>query len=138
MQFITAEPYSKREVPTPSGSVSLATWALRLAGYLKVELANIQRGMTRAVALTVVDDVIATTANGLIVADATTGPLTVTLPDPADAANTTLIVIKSDASGNAVTVEGTVSGAVDPTLAARYDSMTVVSDGNEWLLVAST
>lgn len=51
--------------------------------------------------------------------DATAGPVTVILA-PAGTGYSTVSVIKTDASGNAVTVQGTIEGAANRTLATQF------------------
>lgn len=72
--------------------------------------------------------------------DATAGALTVYLPDqPVGGRRRT--IMKSDASANAVTVDGNgnnINGAGTSALAAQYDSITVEADGTQWWIIAST
>lgn len=73
------------------------------------------------------------TANDFTVnGNATGGAFNLTLPAAASHAGRYYTMIKSDASANAVTIIGTVSGVVNPTLAAQYNSVTVYSDGTSW------
>lgn len=69
-----------------------------------------------------------------VLADATGGVMTVTLPTPT--AGRVLVIKKVDSSANACTVAGTVDGAVNPTLAAQYNSMTIIADGSAWMKIA--
>lgn len=123
MQVLAGPPYAKRAVPAPD--VSVKDWPARLSAWLGVELANVQRGTARATSRTVTTDTLATTADGVIVVDATGAPVTVTLPDPASAVNSAITIKRINAGANAVTIGGTVDGAVNPTLASRYDAVTV-------------
>lgn len=79
------------------------------------------------------------TINSLQV-DATAAALTVYLPErPVGKRRRT--IIKTDSSGNAVTVNGNgnlINGAATQSLAAQYDSITVEPTGTGWLIVAST
>jgi len=72
----------------------------------------------------------------LILADATAGAVTVTLPPVASSLGALIVVKKTDASANAVTVDGsgaeTIDGATTQALAAQYDAVTVVCDGIAW------
>jgi hypothetical protein len=50
-------------------------------------------------------------------------------------------VIKTDSSGNVVTVDGNgynINGSTTASLAGQYDSVTVEPTGTEWLIVAQT
>lgn len=143
--LLAGQAYRRRQVPyVPKGENSqalLAQWAQKLVAWLTEELGYVQQATLRDTTRVVTADTTATVNDGTILADATLGPVAVTLPTAAEAMNVTLTIIKSDASGNAVTVVGTVSGAVDPALAARYDSTTIRSCGSgtswEWIQVAS-
>jgi hypothetical protein len=74
-----------------------------------------------------------------IQANATTAALTVRLPvSPTGTRRRT--IIKTDASGNAVTVNGNgslINGAATQVLAAQYNFITVEPTGTGWLIVAS-
>lgn len=128
MQTISAQPYSRRPVPTPKGEGSLGAWAVTLAAWLGIEFANVQRGSIRATSKTTTTDYTALVTDGLILADATVAPLTVTLPTPSAVHDMTVTIKRINGGGNAVTIGGTVDGVVNPTLAAQYDAMTVWAD----------
>lgn len=64
--------------------------------------------------------------------NATTGAKGVTLPDPSLLPGALVGVCKVDASANAVTVIGTIDGAVNFDLIAQYETLTLVSVGSEW------
>jgi len=95
-------------------------------------------GMFHHKVLSVIADV---TANDecVILADATAGSITVTLPDVESATDRTYYIKKTDASGNAVTVDGnaseTIDGATTNVLSAQFDSIQVVSNGTEWFII---
>jgi hypothetical protein len=71
--------------------------------------------------------------DGVILANATGGAITVTLPNVADDVMDWYIVKKTDSSGNAVTVDG--SGAETVVLVSQYDSATLITDGSVWHVV---
>lgn len=80
----------------------------------------------------------ATAANGeVLFVDATTVPITVTLPAPTS--GHTVRVKKTDATANAVTVAGAGTDVIDDeatfTLANQYDAIQVVGDGTKWWVV---
>lgn len=131
MQSVTAEPFSKRPVPTPKDA-NLAEWADKIAAWLGIEFGNVQRAQARASACTVTSATTATTDDGLILANATGGAFTVTLPNPTTARNTSITIKRLNAGGNAVTVGGTVDGTLNRTLTSQYATMTVWSDGSAW------
>lgn len=79
--------------------------------------------------------------NSLIQVDATAGVLTATLPTVASVDDGwTVTVMKSDASGNAVTVEGngaeTINGAANRTLSSQYQVESYMRDGSEWKVIS--
>ncbi len=79
----------------------------------------------------------ATTKDSLILADATSGPITVTLPSAADAEGLSLFIKKTDASTNVVEVTSsdTIDGDVTQTITLQYDALNPVSNGTAWFLV---
>jgi hypothetical protein len=82
----------------------------------------------------------ATTSDFIILVDATSGAVTILLPAAASSTNTVLCVKKTDASGNAVTVDGnaseTIDGATTVALAARYDTCYIICNGTSWHIIA--
>lgn len=80
-----------------------------------------------------------TVASGidLVLVDATAGAVTVTLPSASTKRR--LTVKKTDASGNAVTLDGagseTIDGATTHAMTTQYESATVQSDGASWWIV---
>ena len=129
MQSISTQPYAKRPVPTPAGqSGNLKAWADRLAAWLGVEFANVQRGTIRASSKTVTAAYTALNTDGLILADATGGAFTVTLPAPATVHDMMVTIKRLNGGGNAVTIGGTVDGTLNRTLASQYATMTVWAD----------
>ena len=73
----------------------------------------------------------------LVLADATSGAITVTLETAIGADGRRHVIKKSDASGNAITVActggQTIDGSATATLAAQYDTLSVISNGTNWL-----
>jgi hypothetical protein len=82
--------------------------------------------------------VTAVLSDSIILADATAGPLTVTLPAAAATKNKRFVVKKTDSTASAVTL-APVSGQIDS--AATYDitlalgSVDAVSDGTNYWIV---
>jgi hypothetical protein len=72
-----------------------------------------------------------------ITVDASAAGVTVSLPDPSRVAYVVWTIKKVDASANAVTIGATVDGVANPTLATRWKSMTVQSDGATYLKIAA-
>lgn len=77
-----------------------------------------------------------TSGDGLVVADASGGAFTVTLPTAVGITGTVYRVKKIDATANAVTIDGagaeTIDGGATATISTQYEAITVISDGTEW------
>lgn len=125
--FITARPtYTKREVPNDPK---------QLSGWLQTELGNVQRAFipTKSRAVLVSGRVQST--DTVIYADATAGPITLTLPSPDQVKDLVVTVKKIDSTGSAVTIVGVVDNVTNPVLAAQYDTRTIGSDGLNFYLL---
>lgn len=75
----------------------------------------------------------------VVTSDATSGAVTLTLPSAATVGNgKTYRFKKIDASGNSVTVNTsssqTIDGASSKSLTTQWQSLTVISDGTNWLV----
>jgi len=72
----------------------------------------------------------------VVLADASGGAITITLPSPSS--NAWVEVKKTDSSTNAVTVDGggnNIDGSASFDITTQYESYTVVSDGTGWWIV---
>lgn len=67
-----------------------------------------------------------------ILADATSAGFTVTLPAANTSTGRIFIIKKIDASGNAVTIGGTVDGVSNPTLTSQWQTARVQSNGTAY------
>lgn len=78
--------------------------------------------------------------NVLVNVDATGGAVTITLYAAANNTGKIVTVKKIDSGSNAVTVDGnaaeTIDGAATVSLADQYDSVSLVSDGTNWVKAA--
>lgn len=81
----------------------------------------------------------ATTADDVIICDATGGAFSIMLPAAAGVTGKTYYIKKIDVTVNAVTVDAngaeTIDDAATQVLAAQYDNIMIVSDGAEWWIV---
>jgi len=68
----------------------------------------------------------------LVEANAAGGAINVTLPNPATHPGVPVIVAKTDASANAVTIVGTINGVANFDLLAQDEVLTVVSVTTGW------
>ena len=70
-----------------------------------------------------------------------TGAMTANLPTAAGITGRVYTVKKIDASANAVTLDGnaseTIDGAATYALTAQWDSVTIISDGSNWEIIAT-
>jgi len=88
--------------------------------------------------------VTATTTAGehyTILADCTSGAVTINLPAVATSSGRTYIIKKIDASGNVVTIDGnaaeTIDGTATKTLSNQYNYYAVQNDGSAWYIVGN-
>ena len=89
--------------------------------------------------VSVVESYVVVDTVGFVVADATTAPLTVTLPTPVGDEQR-VITVKRVNPTNAVTVAtaaSTIDGQASVILAEQYSSLTAESDGATWHIIAS-
>jgi hypothetical protein len=105
--------------------LNLQAFEARIGGYFGT------RSVTATGALAVDD--------GLVLANATAGNITLTLPTAASAGGLRIAVKKTDASLNTVTIDGngaeTIDGAANRVLLTQYAVVTVMSDGTQWWVV---
>ena len=82
----------------------------------------------------------ALTTDQVILCDATGGAFTVTLYAVSGNAGRILELAKTDASGNAVTVDGAgsekINNATTQSLASRYSSTRILCTGSEWIILS--
>lgn len=81
-------------------------------------------------------------ADDIIYMDATGGVATVDLPTAVGRDGKRFTIMKTDAGGNTVTVDGsgaeTINGVATNVLAAQFDSITIVSNDVNWTIIATT
>jgi len=129
--------------PTINGCTTSGTWS----GNSTFSGANTYSGLSTrtsgvkvATRSTSTTPVTMATTDEVILADATSAAVTVNLQAAATAgAGRRLTVVKTDSSGNAVTLDGsgseTINGSTTLALAAQYDRMTIVCDGSNWIRI---
>ncbi len=80
-----------------------------------------------------------TSSDTVIMADATSGNVTITLPVASGVSGYRFFVKRTDASGNTVSVarsgSDTIDGQTSQSLALQYTSLTIVSDGSNWYII---
>jgi hypothetical protein len=107
------------------------------AGFFTDELQTLQRSLTPFTTRAVAADATAIATDDLILVDATTGPVSITLPDAERTQNAHFTIKKTDASANAVTIVAAVDGGTNPVLATQWESLTVQSYGTLYFKLAS-
>ena len=84
-------------------------------------------------------DTTVTTSNEVVFVNATSGEVDVTLYAAASNGGRTLIIKKTDSSSNAViilrTASETIDGAVSITLYHQNESITLISDNSNWMII---
>ena len=79
-----------------------------------------------------------TAANQMVLVDASSGAVTITLTAAAALTGEQFDINKIDVSGNAVTVDAAgselINGSLTAVINAQYESITVVSDGSGWVI----
>lgn len=121
--MLARPPYTKRKAPAP---------------FFDTELGNIERAIPSSRVRTVFADDRPTTADFLVLYDATAGAITVTLPPADQVQGLQLVLQKSDNSGNAVTIVGNIAGASTTPLSTQWQSVYIVSTGVIYTLIAAT
>ena len=127
--------YQRSPVQSFSGELS------GMADWLNLELGNIQPAIPVRATKTVTTAYTLTPLDDVVLVDCTTGAVIITWPDPTRSQHFTATVKKIDATANAVTfasiiastgVAATFDGVVNQTLASRWDSRTMRSDGIQY------
>jgi len=116
---------SEEVSPDPRDSFSIVD-SIRTLGRFSLEQDT--RTVTATYSMDLEDD--------LVLADATGGAFTVTLPFVADAQRKVYWVKRLNGGGNAVTVSGrtgeNIDGALTVVLGAQYDRLAVLHNGTQW------
>lgn len=98
-------------------------------------------GFTKRKISSITSNTTLTSTDGLeiILADATSGAITVTLPAASSSSGRTLTIKKTDSSTNLITVDGNASETIDGDLTKKigfqYDFMQISCDGSNWHIV---
>lgn len=80
----------------------------------------------------------ATRLDDMILANSTSGAITITLPNVLDAVNKLITIKRTNAGSNAITISGgTIDGVSSKVLSFQYDYVRLLSDGTQWYIVDS-
>ena len=103
---------------------------------------NWTTGVDPGLTLTLDEVVISSTLTGyqtLIMVNASSGGITITLPAAASHTDRVYIIKKIDSSGNVVTIDAngseTIDGETKIELTLQYQYVTIVCDGDEWFII---
>ena len=136
----TATDWTTPTPPTPSGTgtapTSIAGALDTLAAQNRSRWTNLRTVETRAVSS---NAIVSDDSVSAILANATAGAITITLPNVLTWKNKWLTVKKTDASANVVSVTAGIGVLIDGSgtrnIAYQYDAITVVSDGTGWAIL---
>jgi hypothetical protein len=82
----------------------------------------------------------ASATDGTILCDATSGAIVLALPAAAGAARRIYTIVKTDASGSAVTIDGngseTINGAGTKVLSGQWSAATIQCDSTGWVILS--
>lgn len=122
-----------------NGSVLLLPGDVRLVYSDGTNILSISTN-TKSVSITASKTLAATSQKQIILADATSGAVVVTLPDATLCDGCTIVVVKTDATVNAVTPTGTsgqtINGAASVSFCGQYNFVELISAGGEWSAVS--
>src|SRR5712692_4709899 len=122
-------------LPVINGSAN--NWGTLLNAWLQV--AHNADGTPSVPVTSVTGTYTVLSSDTVILADATSGAFTTTLPTAAGISGKSYTVLKSDSSSNTVTVGTTsgqlISGQSSFSLPYQYSVVTILSDGSNWEIV---
>ena len=123
-------------------SVNASTGATTLSGSLTGTSASFSSSVTATNYTTAISTKTSaytiTATDSVILANATSGAVTITLPTAASISGRQYTVKKIDAVNNvtlATTSSQTIDGSTTQVITSQYDSITVVSDGTNWHII---
>ena len=79
-----------------------------------------------------------TSADSYILADATSGSITITLPAVSGISGRIYTIKRTDSSANTVTIDGNASETIDDQTTqtlSQYDTIKIICDGTEWWII---
>ena len=100
--------------------------------------------VTKAIRTSAVETITASSdtlddTNHIVLCDCTSNAITINLPAASGNTGLTYIIKKTDSTGNAVTVDGSGSEAIDgattKAITTQYDYIRIVCDGSNWFIV---
>ncbi len=118
----------------PPSMASVPGWQQIVADSVNPLLRGVVEMVAKTTAYTLTDQ------DYFVACDATGAAFTITLPAAALYAGKMFTIKKTDASANAVTIDGngaeTIDGALTASLATQYRSKTLLSNGTTWHIIA--
>lgn len=132
-ETVVAAPVGAIAQDTTNGVVYVKKTGTGNTGWQRVPSASLDVSTKTATTYTI------TSSDTVIIADATSNVVTITLPLASAHAGYRFYVKRKDNSGNAVTIartgSDTIDGATSQTLDSQYTSATIVSDGTNWYIL---
>lgn len=126
-------------LPKPTGPVSSPAHELLHANEIDAILALEANAIVLATLVTKTTTYAILTTDNVILCNASGGAFTVTLPTAVSVTGKQYTIKKTDSTLNVVTVattsSQTIDGATTNVIATPYESITVVSDGSNWMIV---
>ena len=116
--------------PTPSDSVIES---------LRKQIITIMEPLVSAATSSITASATVNYAKPVILVNAASGAVTVTLPKAPDAKDFAFFIKKTDSSANQVIVTpvsgATIDGSATKTIFTQYSCITIVSDGTNWFII---
>lgn len=106
----------------------------------KVTLSNLKNFVTAYVGVvSKTTSYVATSSDTVILCDATSGNITITLPAVSGLSGKVFYIKKINSNANSVTIDGnsseTIDGDLTQIITVQYDSVTIVCNGTAWYVV---
>jgi len=80
-----------------------------------------------------------TATHYVVLCNATSGNITITLPAASNNNRRIYNIKKTDSTGNSITIDGNASETIDGTLTKslnlQYESLTIICDGSNWHII---
>lgn len=106
----------------------------------KVQLSNLKGFISAYVnVVTKTASYVATSSDTVILCDATSGNITITLPPVASLSGKIFHIKKLNSNSNSVTIDGdgseTIDGDLTQIITSQYDNVMIVCDGLAWYVI---
>ena len=109
-----------------------------ISKWVKVVIEDISKHLRKSI-VSITANYTVDNNNEVILADATSAAITITLPDPSTNSGKELIIQKIDSTINTVTLQpstGNIEGSTSISLSRQYETIILCSDGNEYKIIS--